>query len=157
MLRVGVPAASEEERLRRLNGPDVDVEGAVAVRVERDGGPAVRLQVEAVQKAALRKERRRAGAAVDEVRVALDALDPRAPPVERARLFDVVVPVRERLPPELELAVADATVPPHPVRRVEVEAPVVVEVGRDRAPVPARAPRARARGRVLERSFRRLE
>ena len=51
----------------------------------------------------------------------------------------------------------DAAVPPHPVRRVDVEAPVVVEIRRDRAPVPARAAGAGARRRVLEAALRRLK
>ncbi len=98
-----------------------------------------------------------APAAVVKVAVALDAVDARALAVEGLRAGDVVVPVRERLPPELELDVAVAAVAPHAVGGVDVGPAVVVEVGGDGAPVPAGLLRARARRRVLERVVGTLE
>ena len=93
-------------------------------------------------------------AAVPEIAVALDPVDPGALAVEGLRSGDVVVPVGQRLPPELELHVAVAAVAPHPVGRVEVGPGVVVEVGGDGAPVPAgvlRARSARSRPRTCGR------
>ena len=52
-------AGPEEERLGRPHRADVRVERAVAVGVERDGGAAVGLEVEAVEERALLEERRR--------------------------------------------------------------------------------------------------
>ncbi len=155
---VGLPRA-EKERFGRLHGADEDVERAVAVGVEGDGGPAVRLEIEAVEKSAILEERRtRAGpAAVVEVPVALDAVDAGALAVEGPGSRHVVVPVGERLPPELELDVAVAPVAPESVGGVEVGPAVVVEVGGDRAPVPAGVTGPGAGRRVLERVVRPLE
>ena len=105
---VRAPGA-QEEGLGRANGADVEIQRSVAVRVERDDGSAVGLEVEAVQEGAVLEEgsSRRGAATVVEVPVALDTGDPRAFPVERPCAGYVIVPVGQRLPPELELDVPE--------------------------------------------------
>src|SRR5262249_36265707 len=147
------PARAQEESLGSLDRAHEDVERAVAVGVERDGGAAVGLEIESVEKCALLEEgsARRGASAVAKVTVALDPGHTGAFAIERLRARDVIVPVGQRLPPELELDVAVASVSPHSVGRVNVGPAVIVEVRSDRAPVPARMLRAGPRRRVLER------
>src|SRR5262245_15058687 len=126
-------ARAEEERFGSLDRPDVEVERAVAVGVERDDRAAIGFQVEPFEEGPL-LERRVAGPAVPiagpvpEPAIPFDAGDAGVLEVERLRPGHVVVPVSERLPPELELAVVVAAVPPHAVGRVDVRPGVVVEI-----------------------------
>ena len=148
-------AAAYKQRLGGLDRADVEVEGTIAVGVEGDYGAAVRLEVETVQERPFFEHgfavrARSVSDAVSEPAIALDAGDARALAVEGLRPGDVVVPVGEALPPELELAVVVAAVSPHAVGRVDVGPGVVVEVRGHGAPVPARVRGAGAGGRVLE-------
>src|SRR5262249_58439958 len=60
---LAVPAAAEEERLRRLDRSDVEVERSVAVGIESDHGTAVRFEIQALQEGAFLEHRRGGGAA----------------------------------------------------------------------------------------------
>src|SRR5262249_22019319 len=159
---LAVPAAAEEERLRRLDRSDVEVERSVAVGIESDHGTAVRFEIQALQEGAF-LEHRRGGGAAGVPRAGAGETGALAAPaagalaVEGPAAGDVIVPVGERLPPDLQLPVVVPAVAPHAVGRVDVRPGIVVEIRGDRAPVPSGPRGAGAAGRVGERVVGPLE
>src|SRR5262249_1290658 len=138
--------APEKESFGRLNRTHVDVQSPVSIGVERHDGAPVRLEIETLEKGAFLEQRilrraARVAAAVCEEGVSLDSRDARSLTIESFLAAHVVVPVSQRLPPELELSVVLAPVTPHSVGRIDVGPGVVVEIRRHGAPVPTGAAR----------------